>query len=107
MTARDKEFDAATGGGPDGAADAGERNLAPATQSPHTPASGGPPAGVSRAHESARAQVHDASPQPRAVIGGLLDSVRQQAQAVRRQALHQRVHQSHKLPSRCKRFTGK
>jgi xanthine dehydrogenase large subunit len=57
MTARDKEFDAATGGGPGGAADAGERNLAPATQSPHAPATGGPPAGVSRAHESARAQV--------------------------------------------------
>jgi xanthine dehydrogenase large subunit len=57
MTARDKEFDAATGGGPAGAADAGERNLAPATQSPHLPATGGPPAGVSRPHESARAQV--------------------------------------------------
>ena len=57
MTARDKEFDAATGGGPGGAADAGERNLAPATQSAHAPASGGPPAGVSRPHESARAQV--------------------------------------------------
>ena len=57
MTARDREFDAATGGGPGGAADAGERNLAPATQSPHAPATGGPPAGVSRAHESARAHV--------------------------------------------------
>ncbi len=57
MTARDKEFDAATGGGPGGAADAGERNLAPATESPHVPAGSGPPAGVSRPHESARAQV--------------------------------------------------
>ncbi len=57
MTARDKEFDAATGGGPGGAADAGERNIAPATRSPHAPTTGGPPAGVSRAHESARAQV--------------------------------------------------
>ncbi|MDB5942967.1 MAG: putative xanthine dehydrogenase large subunit, partial [Ramlibacter sp.] len=57
MTARDREFDAASGGGPGGAADAGERNLAPATQSPHAPATGLPPAGVSRAHESARAQV--------------------------------------------------
>ena len=57
MTGRDKEFNAAAGGGPGGAADAGERNLAPATRSPHAPASGGPPAGVSRAHESARAQV--------------------------------------------------
>ena len=37
MTARDKEFVAATGGGPGGAADAGERNLAPATASPHAP----------------------------------------------------------------------
>ncbi|MFC5498506.1 xanthine dehydrogenase molybdopterin binding subunit [Caenimonas terrae] len=61
MTARDKEFDAATGGGPGGAADAGERNLAPATLSPHAPALGGPPAGVSRAHESARAQVSGAA----------------------------------------------
>jgi xanthine dehydrogenase large subunit len=57
MTARDKDFDAASGGGPGGSADAGERNIAPATRSPHAPASGGPPAGVSRAHESARAQV--------------------------------------------------
>jgi xanthine dehydrogenase large subunit len=57
MTARDKDFDAASGGGPGGAADAGERNIAPATRSPHAPASSGPPAGVSRAHESARAQV--------------------------------------------------
>ena len=57
MTGRDKEFDAATGGGPGGAADAGEHNLAPATESPHAPASSGPPAGISRAHESARAHV--------------------------------------------------
>jgi xanthine dehydrogenase large subunit len=35
MNTRDKEFTAATGGGPAGAADAGERNLAPATVSPH------------------------------------------------------------------------
>ena len=66
MTARDdKDFDAASdaapgaasGGGPGGAADAGERNIAPATESPHAPSTGGPAAGVSRAHESARAQV--------------------------------------------------
>ena len=57
MTAREKDFDAATGGGPGGAADAGERNLAPATQSPHVPATSGPPAGVARPHESASAQV--------------------------------------------------
>jgi xanthine dehydrogenase large subunit len=57
MTARDQEFDAATGGGPGGAAEAGERNLAPATLSPHAPTQGGPAAGVSRPHESARAQV--------------------------------------------------
>jgi xanthine dehydrogenase large subunit len=61
MTARDKEFDAAAGGGPGGAADAGERNIAPATQSPHAPSLGGPPAGVSRPHESARAQVAGAA----------------------------------------------
>jgi xanthine dehydrogenase large subunit len=57
MNMRDKEFTASTGGGPGGAADAGERNLAPATRSPHAPASTGPASGVSRPHESARAQV--------------------------------------------------
>jgi xanthine dehydrogenase large subunit len=57
MNMRDKEFTASTGGGPGGAADAGERNLAPATRSPHAPASKGPASGVSRPHESARAQV--------------------------------------------------
>ena len=58
MTARDdKDFDAAAGGGPGGPADAGERNIAPATESQHAPSTGGPAAGVSRAHESARAQV--------------------------------------------------
>nr|MDQ6881087.1 xanthine dehydrogenase molybdopterin binding subunit [Pseudomonadota bacterium] len=57
MTARDKEFDAAAGGGPGGAADAGERNLAPATESPHAATGSGPPAGVSRPHESGRAHV--------------------------------------------------
>jgi xanthine dehydrogenase large subunit len=57
MNARDEEFTAATGGGPGGAADAGERNLAPATESPHRPAQPGPATGRSRPHESARAQV--------------------------------------------------
>ena len=57
MTAREKDFDAATGGGPGGAADAGERNLAPATVSAHPPSAAGPAAGVARPHESARAQV--------------------------------------------------
>ncbi|RYF40204.1 MAG: xanthine dehydrogenase molybdopterin binding subunit, partial [Comamonadaceae bacterium] len=57
MNTRDKEFTASTGGGPGGAADAGERNLAPATHSPHEPATAGPAMGVSRPHESARAQV--------------------------------------------------
>jgi xanthine dehydrogenase large subunit len=61
VTARDQEFDAATGGGPGGPADAGERNIAPATLSTHAPATNGPPAGVSRAHESARAQVAGAA----------------------------------------------
>ncbi|WP_372824265.1 xanthine dehydrogenase molybdopterin binding subunit [Polaromonas sp.] len=53
----DGDFTAATGGGPGGAADAGERNIAPATNSPHAPATPGPAMGVSRPHESARAQV--------------------------------------------------
>lgn len=57
MNSRDKDFTAATGGGPGGSADAGERNIAPATRSPHPPASPGPASGVSRPHESARAQV--------------------------------------------------
>ncbi|MGZ5180216.1 MAG: xanthine dehydrogenase molybdopterin binding subunit [Ramlibacter sp.] len=57
MNARDGEFTSATGGGPAGAADAGERNLAPATQSAHAPATPGPAVGRSRPHESARAQV--------------------------------------------------
>jgi xanthine dehydrogenase large subunit len=57
MNMREGEFTTATGGGPDGPADPGERNLAPATRSPHRPASGGPASGVSRPHESARAQV--------------------------------------------------
>ncbi|HSI52569.1 MAG TPA: molybdopterin cofactor-binding domain-containing protein, partial [Ramlibacter sp.] len=57
MNMRQKEFTSATGGGPGGAADAGERNLAPATHSPHAATSSGPAAGVSRPHESARAQV--------------------------------------------------
>ncbi len=61
MTTRDKEFTAASGGGPGGAADAGERNLAPATQSPHAPAAGGQAVGSSRFHESARAQVAGAA----------------------------------------------
>jgi xanthine dehydrogenase large subunit len=57
MNMRDKEFTSRTGGGPGGAADAGERNLAPATVSPHAAPSTGPAAGVSHPHESARAQV--------------------------------------------------
>ncbi|MEO5669571.1 MAG: molybdopterin cofactor-binding domain-containing protein, partial [Ramlibacter sp.] len=57
MNMRDKEFNTTTGGGPGGAAAAGERNIAPATRSPHAPASPGPASGVSRPHESARAQV--------------------------------------------------
>ena len=60
------EFTAATGGGPGGAADAGERNLAPATDSPHATTSAAtasiPAMGVSRPHESARAQVAGAAP---------------------------------------------
>ena len=51
------DFSAAEGGGPGGAADAGERNIAPATDSPHAPATPGPAMGTSRPHESARAQV--------------------------------------------------
>jgi xanthine dehydrogenase large subunit len=58
---RDQEFTSATGGGPAGPADAGERNLAPATVSPHAPASGAPAVGASRPHESARAQVAGAA----------------------------------------------
>ncbi|WP_427913654.1 xanthine dehydrogenase molybdopterin binding subunit [Ramlibacter sp. MMS24-I3-19] len=57
MNAREGEFTSATGGGPAGAADAGERNLAPATRSPHAPASPAPAMGQARPHESARAQV--------------------------------------------------
>jgi len=57
MNTRDKEFTAATGGGPAGPADAGERNLAPATVSPHPAATAGPASGVARPHESARAHV--------------------------------------------------
>jgi xanthine dehydrogenase large subunit len=61
MNMRDKEFTAEAGGGPGGAADAGERNLAPATRSPHAPASTSPACGISRPHESARAQVAGAA----------------------------------------------
>ncbi|MBK0391874.1 xanthine dehydrogenase molybdopterin binding subunit [Ramlibacter algicola] len=57
MNAREGEFTAATGGGPAGAADAGERNLAPGTQSPHAPTATQPAAGRALPHESARAQV--------------------------------------------------
>ncbi|HWP12029.1 MAG TPA: molybdopterin cofactor-binding domain-containing protein, partial [Ramlibacter sp.] len=57
MNMRDNEFTAATGGGPGGVADAGERNFAPATCSQHTPASGAPASGVALPHESARAHV--------------------------------------------------
>ena len=61
MNVRDKDFAAATGGGPGGAADAGERNLAPATSSPHPPFSEGSAMGTSRPHESARAHVTGAA----------------------------------------------
>ena len=61
MNARATEFTSATGGGPGGAAAAGERIHAPATQSPQTPTAGGPPCGVARPHESARAQVAGAA----------------------------------------------
>jgi xanthine dehydrogenase large subunit len=59
MNMREKagEFTSATGGGPAGAADAGERNLAPDTVSPHAPARPGPAVATSRPHESARAHV--------------------------------------------------
>jgi len=60
MNTREGEFTSASaqGGGPAGPADAGERNLAPATRSPHAPsAEPGPAVGRSRIHESARAQV--------------------------------------------------
>ena len=57
MNTRNKEFSAQDGGGPGGPAAAGERNIAPATLSPHAPAAPGPASGVSRPHESARAQV--------------------------------------------------
>ena len=57
MNAREGEFTSATGGGPAGPADAGERNLAPATRSPHSAVSTSPAMGRSRPHESARAQV--------------------------------------------------
>ena len=57
MNVRDKDFTAATGGGPAGAADAGERNLAPGTVSPHVEVSTGPASGAARPHESARAHV--------------------------------------------------
>ena len=61
MNGRATYFRGAPGGGRGGAADAGERNLAPATQSPHRPTAGGPACGVARPHESARAQVAGAA----------------------------------------------
>ena len=61
MNARATEFTSATGGGPGGAAAAGERTLAPATPSPHRPPPGGPACGGARPHESARAQVAGAA----------------------------------------------
>jgi len=61
MTARENEFTSTTGGGPGGPADAGERNLAPATKSPHASASPLPAMGRARPHESARAQVAGAA----------------------------------------------
>jgi xanthine dehydrogenase large subunit len=59
MNVRDKlsEFTSAMGGGPAGAADAGERNFAPATVSPHQPARHLPATAAPIAHESARAHV--------------------------------------------------
>ena len=62
MNARDTEMGQATGGGPGGAAAKGERNIAPANESPHAKSTAGPASGVSRAHESARAQVAGAAP---------------------------------------------
>ncbi|MBG9388277.1 xanthine dehydrogenase molybdopterin binding subunit [Caenimonas aquaedulcis] len=62
MNMRDKEFNASTGGGPGGPADAGERNLAPGTDSPHAEADTGRAMGSSRPHESARAQVAGSAP---------------------------------------------
>jgi xanthine dehydrogenase large subunit len=60
MNARDKEL-AAPSGLPPGPAAIGERNIAPAMHSPHAPSAPGPAAGVSRFHESARAQVAGAA----------------------------------------------
>jgi len=57
MNSRDREFTSATGGGPGGTADAGERNLAPATQSPHAPPAASPAVAAPYPHESARAHV--------------------------------------------------
>jgi xanthine dehydrogenase large subunit len=62
MNARDNEMGQATGGGPGGAAAKGERNIAPDNDSPHAKGSAGPASGVSRMHESARAQVAGAAP---------------------------------------------
>ena len=53
MNMREKEF----GPGPGGAAAAGERNIAPATDSPHAPARLERASGAALPHESARAQV--------------------------------------------------
>lgn len=61
MNMRATEFTSTTGGGPAGPSDPGERNLAPATQSPHRASSNGPACGVARPHESARAQVAGAA----------------------------------------------
>ncbi|TFZ03790.1 xanthine dehydrogenase molybdopterin binding subunit [Ramlibacter humi] len=57
MNARDDDYGTATGGGPTGRAAAGERNLAPGTDSPHAPTAPEPAMGRPRPHESARAQV--------------------------------------------------
>ena len=60
MNRREKdhaEFSSATGGGPGGDADAGERNIAPATVSEHAPTRAHPAMATSRPHESARAHV--------------------------------------------------
>jgi xanthine dehydrogenase large subunit len=57
MNMRDKDFKSAPGG----AANAGERNIAPATHSSHAMTSSGPASGASLPHESARAQVAGAA----------------------------------------------
>jgi len=56
-----------------------------------------------RTHEGAEAEVHDAAAQRVAVVGGSADTRRQRRQARRAE----RRYQSHNVPSRCSRFTGR